>query len=119
VTVLLEGGKDDVEEPESEEAVCGDLLAGGGTAQLTAGNLGITADDEEEDGNDGEDTEDGETESERSWRDGESLFGADGPVVNRGHRPRNTDSEENVDTVGSSHVSDGRISVLILDGGHF
>ena len=43
VTVLLEGGKDDVEEPESEEAICGDLLAGGGTAQLTASNLGITA----------------------------------------------------------------------------
>jgi len=119
VAVLLKGRKNDVEEPEAEEAISGDFLTRRRTAQLTAGNLGATADDEEDDGDDGEDTEDGETESERSWRDGESSFGFDGPVVNRGHGPCNTDSEEDVDTVGSGHVSDRRISVLILDGGDF
>ena len=43
VAVLLEGRENDVEEPEAEETVSGDLLARRWTAQLTASNLGTTA----------------------------------------------------------------------------
>lgn len=34
-------------------------------------------------------------------------------------RTTHPDAQENVDGVGARHVTDGRVSVLVLDGGHF
>lgn len=104
VAILLQRGKNDVKEPESEEHAGRNLLAERRSAQLATGHLGATADYEEEDGDDGENAEDGETESERSWRNFENIVV--GPMIDSGHGPRHANSEEDVDAVGSGHVAD-------------
>ena len=43
MTILLERREDDIEEPEAEEDTRGKLLSRLRTAQLSTGNLGVTA----------------------------------------------------------------------------
>ena len=115
MTVGLQRGEHDVQEPQAEEQAAGQDLWDPRPAQL-APDGGPAPVQEHAEADEGEAAEerDGERQGSRVHAE---LLAVDG-VVDGGDGPGHADTQEHVDGVTSCHVADGGVSVLVLDGRH-
>jgi len=75
----------------------------------------VSSGQQNENGAQGLDTEDGDGETETSWLDLELHSGW--LPVDGSHGPGDTDSEEYVDSIGSSHITHRVIGGVVLNSG--
>lgn len=115
VAVGLQGGEDDVHQPQAEEQAGGQNLWDTWSAQFPT-DLGSAPINENADTDEGEDGEERDGEGQCARVHPELL--ALGVVVNGSDGPGHADSQEHVDSVTSRHIADGGVSVLVLDGCH-
>lgn len=116
MAVRLQAGEQDVEEPETEEQQAGQEAGHSGAAQLPADG-GPAPEEQHRHADESKDGEESDGERQRPRVHVERLP-FDLPVDGR-HRPRHADPQEHVDGVAAGDVSNRRIGVLVLDGGHF
>ncbi len=116
VAVGLQAGEEDVEEPQTQEQQAGQEAGHPRAAKLSADG-GSASEQEHSHADESEDGEECDGEGQRS-RIHLELLPFDSPV-DGGHWPRNTDPKEHIDSIATSDVTNRRISVLVLHGGHF
>lgn len=117
VAVCLQGGQQDVDEPEGEEQEDCEELGCPWAPELAARDAGAPAVEQHQHTHHRHDGEEGDGEGQRARVHLECLtFGF---PVNGGDGPRHPDAQENVHRVAARHVPDGSVGVLVLDGGHF
>jgi len=111
-TIGLHGGDGDIEAPEEDKDCRGDGLDGLGAAQLSA-NSRMSPGHEDEDGEAGLNTEHGHGEAQASGGDieGQSLR----LPVDGGDGPCDTDTKEDIDSIGASDVANRVVSGIILN----
>jgi len=112
--VGLQGGDEHVEDPVEHEDGRGNDLDRLGPAELASDGGGAPG-EQDEDGEQSLDTEDRHGESQAA--DGHEELGALNTVVDGGHGPGDTNTEEDVDGVGAGDVTNGGVSGLVLNGG--
>jgi len=112
--VGLQSGDEHVEDPEEHEDGRGNGLDRLRTAEF-ASNGGWAPGEEDHDGEQSLDTEHRHGESQAADRHQE--LGALNTVVDGGHGPRDTNTEEDVDGVGAGDVTNGGVGGLVLNGG--
>ncbi|KAF3841334.1 hypothetical protein F7725_007196 [Dissostichus mawsoni] len=117
MAVSLQGGQQDVDEPEGEEEEEGEELGCPWAPELSARHAGTPAVDQHHHTHQRHDGEHGDGEGQRAGVHLEHL--AFGLPVNSGDGPRHPDTQEHVDGVAARHVADGGVSVLVLDGSRF
>lgn len=116
VAVSLQAGEEDVEEPQTQEQQAGQEAGHLGAAELSADG-GPASEEEHGHADESEDGEESDGEGQRP-RVHHELLSFDSPV-DGGHRPRHADPQEHVNGVATGDIANGRISMLVLDGGHF
>lgn len=116
VAVGLQAGEEDVEEPQSQEEQAGQEARHLGTAQLST-NRGPASEQEHAHRDESKDGEEGDREGQRPWI--YPKFFSLGFPVDSGHRPGHADTQEHVDSVAASDISNRCISMLVLCGSHF
>lgn len=113
MAVGFQRGEDDVHQPQAEEQAGGQDLGDPGSAKLPA-DLRPPAVDEDCNTDKGEDGEECDGESQCTRVNSELL--ALGVVIDCSDGPGHADTQEDVDSVTSCHIANGRVSVLVLDG---
>jgi len=111
VAVALQRRHHDVEQPQEEQERRGYILDLGRTTQL-ATDRRDTAHQNRDDGDERACAEDGDGEAECAGLDHERV--ALGRVVDGRDRPRDADAKEHVHCVAAGHVTDRRVSVLVV-----
>ena len=117
MAVSLQGGQQDVDEPEGEEHEEGEELGCPWAPELSARHAGTPAVEQHHHAHQRHDGEDGDREGQGAWVHLERL--AFGLPVNRSEGPCHPDAKEHVHRVAARHIADGGISVLVLDRSHF
>lgn len=117
VAVRLQGGQQDVDEPDGEEEEEGDELGCPWAPELSARYAGTPAVEQHQHTHHGHDGEEGDGEGQGARVHLEHLAFA--LPVNGRDGPRHPDAQEHVHRVAAGHVTDGGVSVLVLDGRHF
>lgn len=116
VAVGLQAGEEDVEEPQTQEQQAGQESGHPRTPELSADG-GSASEQEHSHADESEDGE--ECDGEGQWpRVHLELPPFDFPV-DGGHWPSHADPQEHVHSVATGDVTNGRISMLVLYGGHF
>lgn len=116
MAVGLQAGEEDVEEPQTQEQQAGQDPGHPRTAELSADG-GPASEQKHSHADESEDGE--ECDGEGQWaRVHPELLPFDFPV-DGSHRPSHADPQEHVDSVAAGDITNGRISMLILYGGHF
>lgn len=112
--VGLHGGDGDIEAPEEDKDTRGNSLKGLRTSELSAHSR-VSPGHEDQDGEAGLDTEHSHREAQASDGDikGESL----GLPVDGGDGPGDTNTKEDVDSVGASHITNRVIGGVVLNSG--
>ena len=112
MTVGLQTGEEDVQEPEPEkEGRCSQSVSPG-PAQFSS-DVGPAPVKQHRDGQEGEDGEESDGEGQRAGFHPERL-----PLhvpVDGGHRPGHADPQEDVDGVAAGHIPDRSVCVGVLD----
>lgn len=117
MTVGFQWSQQDVNQPQRDEQQWRYQLASPRPAQLAAGHARPPPVQQRADAHHGQDGEEGDGEGQVSRVHHERLpLGAPG---DGGNGPRHADPQEDVDSIGASHVADGGVCVLVLDGGNF
>lgn len=113
--VGLHRGDCNVEDPEEDEAARGDGLPEFGSTKFpTDGRM--PPQEKDENGEESFNAENGDGEAETAdWDLEYACFAASALVVDGGHTPSDTDTEEDVDGVGASNVAHRGVSGFILD----
>jgi len=114
--VGFHGRDEDVEDPEEDKDGGGDCLGSLGASQF-ATNGRMPPEHQEKDCQPRFDHEDGDRKTQTSRLDLEIV--SHSCMVNGCHGPCDADAEEDIDGVGSGHVSHGGIGSLVLNGGRF
>lgn len=115
MAVGLQWGEHDVHQPQAEEQAGREDLWDSGSTEFPT-DLRPAAVDKDGDADEGKDGEECDGEGQRSRVDPELL--ALRVVIDGSDGPGHTNTEEDVHSVTPSHVADGGVSVLVLDGGH-
>lgn len=116
VAVGLQAGEEDVEEPQAQEQQAGGDAGPPRPPELSP-DRGPASEQQHAHADESEDGEESDGEGQRPWVHPE-LLPFDFPV-DGGHRPRHADPQEHVDSVATSDVTNRRIGMLVLHGGHF
>lgn len=112
MTVRFQTGEEDVEQPEAEEkGWCGESVSP--WAPKFPSDVGPAPVEQHGDCQEGEDGEEGDGEGERAGRH-HKVLPLHVPVDGR-HRPGHADPQKDVDGVAARHISDGGVSVGVLD----
>lgn len=117
VAVRLQGRQQDVDEPDGEEHEEGEELGCPWAPKLSAWHAGTPAVEQHEHTHQRHDGEEGDGKGQGAWVHLEHF--AFGVPVNGCDGPRHTDAQKHIHCVAAGHVSDGGVSVLVLDGSHF
>jgi len=117
VTVSLKGWKQDVVQPQTGTDRRGDLPPPTRTTELRTDGGVESPEHHESDTEERFNTEDEYWESQGSWFYFERV--ALCCVVDGRDAPGETDTEENVDRVGSCYITNGGIGSLVVDCGYF
>lgn len=117
VAVCLQRGQQDVDEPQGEEEEESDELGCPWASELAARYARTAAVEQHHHAHQGHDGEEGDREGQGARMNLETF--ASGLPVNGGDGPRHPDAQEHIDRVAACDVPDGRISILVLDCGHF
>lgn len=116
MTVGLQTGEQDVQEPEAKEKGGRGQSVPPRPAQLPS-DVGPAPVQQHRDGQEGEDGEKSDGESQRTGLHYERLsFRL--PVDGR-HWPGHADAQEDVDSVTAGHIPDGGVCIGVLDRGNF
>lgn len=115
VAVSLQGGEEDVQEPEQHEEAGREQLGSPGAPQFPPDLWPAPVQqhshiDEREDGEEGD--------REGQCAGGHSELFPVGRVVNGGNGPGHTDAQEHIDGVAARDIADGGICILVLGGCH-
>ncbi len=117
VAVRLQGGQQDVDEPEGEEHEEGEELGCPWAPELSAWHAGTSAVEQHQHTHQRHDGEEGDGKGQGARVHLEGLaFGL--PVHGR-DGPRHADAQEHIHCVAARHIADGGVGVLVLDGSHF
>lgn len=117
MAVRLEGGQQDVDEPEGEEHEQGEELGCPWAPELSACHAGTPAVEQHQHAHHRHDGEEGDGKGQGAGVHLEHF--AFGVPVNGRDGPRHPDAQEHVHRVAARHVADGGVGVLVLDGGNF
>lgn len=117
VAVGLQGGQQDVDEPEGEEHQEGEQLGCPWAPELAARHAGTPAVEQHEHAHQSHDGEEGDRKGQGTWIHLEHP--ALSVPVNGRDGPRHADTQEHIHGVAARHVADGGVGVLVLDRGHF
>lgn len=117
MAVSLQGGQQDVDEPEGEEHEEGEELGCPWAPELSAGHGGTPAVEQHQHAHQRHDGEEGDGKGQGARVHLERH--AFGVPVNGRDGPRHTDAEEHIHRVAARHVADGGVGVLVLDCSHF
>lgn len=117
VAVRLQGGQQDVDEPEGEEHKEGEELGCPWATKLSTGHAGTPAVQQHQHTHQSHDGEEGDGKGQGARVHLEHL--AFGVPVNRRNGPRHSDAQEHIHCIAASHIADGGVSILVLDGSHF
>jgi len=115
-SISFQGGNEDIETPEKDKNSGGHSLYWLGSSQFSA-NCRVTTHHQNHDGKEGLNTKDGDGKSQAS--DGHVELVALGLVINSSHWPCDTNTQENVDSVWASNVTNWGISSFILNSSSF
>jgi len=113
-TISFQSGDSNIEAPEEDKYGCWDGLEELGSTKLST-NHWTSSEHQDGNGEQSFNTEDGDGESQAANGHFESQalsFPVDGS-----HGPCDTNTKEDIDSVGASDVTDGSISSLILNSG--
>lgn len=117
VAVRLQGGQQDVDEPEGEEEEESEELGCPWASELSGRHAGTPAVEQHHHTQQRHDGEEGDGEGQGAWVHLERL--AFGLPVNCCDGPRHPDAQEHVHRIAARHVADGGVGVLVLDGSDF
>lgn len=117
MAVGLQGGQQDVDEPDGEEEEEGEKLGCPWAPELSARYARTPAVEQHQHAHHRHDGEEGDREGQGARLHFEHFALA--LPVNRSDGPRHPDTQEHVHRVAACHVPDGGVSVLVLDGSHF
>lgn len=112
MTVRLQAGEEDVEEPQAEKEGRRGQSVAPRAAQFSS-DVGPAPVKQHRYGQEGEDGEESDGEGQRAGRH-HKVLPLHLPVDGR-HRPGHADPQEDVDRVASRHVPDGGVRVGVLD----
>ena len=116
MAVCLQGGEQDIDEPEGEEQEEGEELGCPWASELSSRHAGTSAVEQHHHTHQRHDGEEGDREGQGAWVHVEPF--AFGVPVNCSNGPRHPNAQKHVHRVAARHIPDGGVSVLVLDGSH-
>lgn len=116
VTVSLQAGEEDVEEPQTQKEKRSEETRAPRAAQLSSDRR-PAPEQQHPHTDEGKDSEERDGEGQRPGVHFK-LLSLDGPINSR-HGPRHPDAQKHVHCVAARHVSHRGVGVLILNGGDF
>lgn len=116
MAVRLQGGQQDVDEPEGDEQEDGEELGCPWAPEFSAWNAGTSAVEQHQHTHQRHDGEEGDGEGQGTWVHLERP--AFGLPVNSRDGPSHSDAQEHIHCVAACHVPNGGVCVLILNGSH-
>lgn len=115
MAVGLQGGEEDVHQPQAEKQTSGQHFGDFGATKFPP-DLRPAPVDEDSDANEGKDGEERDREGQCPWVHLE-LFSLE-VVVDGSDGPGHTDAQEHIHGVAPSHIPNRSVCILILDGGY-